>query len=365
LLEKEDYYTYVKKNFGSGTCFFFLLHHSRKSIPIFYCKTFNDMKSKILSVLLVVMLYNLAGATDTLTISKTTKPPKLDGVIDINDPWSVDWIMMTQNFDANTTSDITGKFQLTYDENNLFLAAMCFGDKQIDTTSAEIPNSYENDCMEVRFRMDTAYVEGSNYTPGDHVYRMRRGSIFPDRFDEGYWNWGYVPFNLKNTEFKIAQKDEDTAYIQEWQIPWAVLTDSSNMDPQWDGKEFKFDLCIIDNTTGAGSGRTQELHWSPWPVESSHSLNDIGLIRLLSTPVKTGRIKEISVFPNPLMNKLQFTGDIPVGSIIDIYNIEGKKVMTFSLPASKTVNINMFRAGVYLVKIFDGKVIYSGKFIKR
>jgi hypothetical protein len=35
------------------------------------------------------------------------------------------------------------------------------------------------------------------------------------------------------------------------------------------------------------------------------------------------------------------------------------------IPVSKTVDIENLKAGVYLVKIVDGKVMYSGKFIKK
>jgi hypothetical protein len=317
------------------------------------------MRKSTLSLLLIVMLYNPARAIDPLTISKTSIPPKIDGVIDSNDPWTITWTK-THNHITNTTSDITGKFQITYDEENLYIAVVCTGDKHVDTSSAEIPNSWENDCIEVYVKMDTNSGEIGVYIPGDYQFRMRRGSIFPDRFDPGQ-----MTCDWRHSNFKIGQKDTDTSYTQEWQMPWAVLADSAKMDPVWDGKQFKFDIMISDNTTGGSSGRTQQLWWYYDRDEAWHSTIYFGLVTLLTTAVKNTQLSKLTVSPNPANNKLRIIGDITDQAVINIYNIEGKKVVTTKIPGNKAVNIGYLKTGAYLVKIVDGKEIYSGKFIKR
>jgi hypothetical protein len=129
---------------------------------------------------MIVTLYILAGATDTLFISKTTKPPKIDGVAGDNDPWTSDWIIMTENKAANSSSAKRGKFLLTYDDKNLYLVAVCSGDNIVDTASS-IP--LDNDVVDVTIKMDTASDETGTYRKGDYQFKMRRGSIFPDRFN--------------------------------------------------------------------------------------------------------------------------------------------------------------------------------------
>jgi hypothetical protein len=295
-----------------------------------------------------------------LTITMTANPPKIDGVIDNNDPWSSTWIDMTGNYGANTTSDVTGKFQLTYDENKLYLAVVSTGDKSLDTSSADIPNSYESDCIEVFILMDTSRENDYDYKPGDYQFRMRRGSVFPDRFDHGqlYNNW-------RNSDFKIGQTDMGTSYMQEWQMPWAVLADSAGMSPAWDGTIFRFDIKISDNTTGAGSGRTQQLFWSQLREYSWRNIQYYGWIKLLATAVKTTKLKEKTIYLNPVNNKLRINTEISEQSIIEIFNIEGKQILTAKISRDKTVDVGFLRAGAYILKIIDGKEIYSGKFIKR
>jgi hypothetical protein len=321
------------------------------------------MRKSTLSLLLILILYNLAGAIDPLTISKTSLPPKIDGIIDSNDPWTTTWINMIQNKDANTSSDVTGKFQLTYDENNLYLAVICTGDKSLDTSSADIPNSYESDCIEVYLNMDTSTcvieMHHGMCKPGDYQFRMSRGSIFPNRFDPGpmWCDW-------RHSDFNIGQTEGVTSYTQEWQMPWAVLTDSSGMNPAWDGKQFKFNIKISDNTTGSGSGRTQELLWYPSPTYNI-VWYEFGLVSLLSTDIKTSHFIELFFFTNQANNELRINAVLAEESVISIFNLEGKQVLTTKITGNKIVDIGYLRTGVYLVKINEGKEKYSGKFIKR
>jgi hypothetical protein len=117
---------------------------------------------KILLLLTGVSVIGIACAQGPITIKKASKAPKIDGVADSNDPWNaggVTWINMTQNKISNTTSDITAKFQITFDNNNLYLIAQSSGDKAMDTDAVAIPNSYERDCFEVFVKLDTTSGE--------------------------------------------------------------------------------------------------------------------------------------------------------------------------------------------------------------
>jgi hypothetical protein len=320
------------------------------------------MKRQPFFILLFAMISCFAGTEKTLIISKTTLAPKIDGIIDDNDPWSVTWITMTQNSGANSTSDVTGKFQIAFDENNLYLAVVSMGDKSLDTSSAKTPNSWENDCIEVYVLLDTAAIEIndilSKFNPGDYHFIMRKASVFPDRFDPNQMTCDWL-----HSDFKIGQTNSDSSYTQEWRMPWAVLADSSGMNPAWDKKWFKFEIMISDNT--GVNGRTQRLFWNSDFSSAWINYVDPGLVGMLLNKISNNINNELVIYPNPTNDKLTIGSQIPEQSDIDILNIEGKQVISAKLNACKSVDGIMLRAGVYMVKIIDREKTYSGKFIKR
>jgi hypothetical protein len=344
---------------------------------------------KILLLLAGVSLIGIVYAQGPITIKKASKAAKIDGIADSNDPWNtggITWINMTQNKPSTTTSDITAKFQLTFDNSYLYLLCKVMGDKTLDTASSEIPNSYENDCIEVFLKMDTSSGESGAYIPGDFQFRMRRASIFPDRFDAGQLIAGWAD----NGNFKIAQVESDGSYTQEWQMPWALLADSSCMDPVWDMKQFKFDIQVADNTTGAANGRTQQLFWNSGSDEQWHNTTYLGLVTMevpckkkssecgldyvisrkksssCSNKVKKTIISEIELFPNPASSSL--TVNIPermLNSKLNILNLEGQIVYTDILKStSNTISLNPLKQGIYFVKITGADATVTKKIIK-
>jgi hypothetical protein len=338
---------------------------------------------KILLLLAGVAVTSMTYAQGPITIKRASKAPKIDGVADSNDPWNIggtSWINMTKNKGSNTTSDITAKFQLTYDSHNLYLLCSVIGDKAMDTTSSGIPNSYESDCIEVFVKMDTFSGETGAYIPGDYQFRMRRGSVFPDRFDAGQLVSGWKA----NCNFKIAQVDEGNQYTQEWQMPWSLLADSPGMDPEWDEKQIKFDIQAADNTTGAANGRTQQLFWNSNSDEQWHNTTFFGLVTFesilypakkqtsnnytsdCSYDVNKPILNKIEISPNPSSSEINISIPEHLISVkLNILNLEGQIVYTDILKStSNTISLKPLKQGIYFVKITGANATVVKKIIK-
>jgi hypothetical protein len=324
------------------------------------------MKRIILLLTGCLLLGNIF-AQEHIYIKRAFKAAKIDGIADSNDPWNTGgttWINMTKNKSSNSTADITARFQLTYDNSNLYLFCQSSGDKAMDTDAVAIPNSYERDCFEVFVKMDTTSGESGTYIPGDFQFRQSRASIFPDRFDAGQLIAGWQ----ENGNFKIAQTEGSGNYQQEWQMPWSLLADSSGMDPVWDMKQFKFDIQAADNTTGAGNGRTQQLFWNSGSDEQWHNTNYLGLVCLYNcdNEIEKTYSPEVDLFPNPA--KLEIIINIPLqllNSKMNILNLEGQIVYSDILKStSNTISLKPLKQGIYFVKITGANATAVKKIIK-
>ena len=74
----------------------------------------------------------------------------------------------------------------------------------------------------------------------------------------------------------------------------------------------------------------------------------------------------ITVYPNPVQDNLniKMTDDNKL-DLIDIYDINGKKVMHQFINANNTIDVSRLSSGNYILHAQSGKTIYTTKFIKR
>jgi hypothetical protein len=251
------------------------LKEAYKENYLIFSQTNKPALKRTLTFIFVLTISCIAIAQNTpkLVIDKCATPPKIDGIADENDPWTDDWIPQNKPNANNKTSDISAQFQFSYDNDNFYLICQVSGDVSLDTASETTPNTWENDCVEVYIKLDTnSWASEGQYIPGDFHFRMRRASVFPDRFDieQSLIGWqGYL---------KIGQVNNANGETQEWQIPWRPLI--SDMDPIWDGKYIKFDILTSDNTTGKNGGRTQLIFWNSNSDEQWRNTQYLGLIQL-------------------------------------------------------------------------------------
>jgi uncharacterized protein (TIGR02145 family) len=209
------------------------------------------------------------SAVPNLTIKFASKPAVEDGIIDASDPWlETDWIDITKPRAGNTTSDMSAKFQLKYDDTNLYFAAI------VNDASRWTGNStnYLNDCIEFYIAMDTTSGVLGTYKTGDRQLRLQ---AVIDPFATGGQiesSQGVPPSGI----FKCV--DNGSNYVQEWTLPWAEL--SVGMIPAWDKKQFKFDIQVA-NSTGEGL-RTQQMFWNNNSDLQWNNTSVFGLVTLES-----------------------------------------------------------------------------------
>ncbi len=86
--------------------------------------------------------------------------------------------------------------------------------------------------------------------------------------------------------------------------------------------------------------------------------------------ITTGRLEmpetEFKVFPNPAIDYVQFElENASIPSIIEVYDLQGRKIISKILPANKQIAISHLKTGVYVYKLTQGSEVKQGKIIKK
>ncbi|SHM69541.1 S8 family serine peptidase [Polaribacter sp. KT 15] len=86
---------------------------------------------------------------------------------------------------------------------------------------------------------------------------------------------------------------------------------------------------------------------------------------LVSLSTENNSIKNVEVYPNPVLNELNITIDnLHLSETkVTVYTILGKKILTFE--NKKNIDVSSLKSGVYLLKIKNGTSLKSLKFIKK
>jgi hypothetical protein len=207
----------------------------------------------------------------------------IDGFITPGDPWADFWIPIDKRASISTTNNIMGKFQMCFDEKNLYILTHVT-DPTLDTTSYTV---YCNDYIQVFIKMDTTSTSGE-YSFGDWYIFQKRASTFPDGFTP--WSqYGYHQF--LDSAFRIVQSNSIDEYIQEWQLPWEYLYTGLEQGRTED--YFKFEISCADGNEL--DCRTQLMFWNSDTDEQWHNTNYFGLIKLGTPPIEiVGNEKTIS-----------------------------------------------------------------------
>jgi len=187
-----------------------------------------------------------------LVVKTTNVSPVVDGLIDVNDPWTNDWIPMSTPCWRNETSAMSSKFQILAGENAFYIAIIV-EDNTLSNYSDMYINTYERDCSEIFISMDTV---ASNVkvleTAGNwHIRTHRNNDLFES-------NWQNIL--TADPKFAAISKTSATEYVQELILPFSALT--NGITKAWDGKYFRFDAATSDNTSGFPGGRTQQQFWN-------------------------------------------------------------------------------------------------------
>jgi len=75
--------------------------------------------------------------------------------------------------------------------------------------------------------------------------------------------------------------------------------------------------------------------------------------------------KNISVYPNPAKEFIVFDNiNISESATVIVFDIQGKKIFEQQLSGNKLVSVNKLSKGLYIYKLYNNGIIYSGKLLK-
>lgn len=268
------------------------------------------MKTALIYLFPLFFLNGTLHAQD-LVVPYSSFPPVCDGIIDENDPWGTEWISLEKT-KGTTTDHLSAQFQFYNGDEHFYIAV-----KVQDSTLAELhPNSFENDCSELYFSMDTLpYFNQGAYKEGCWQFRSQRTPYNNDWV--GYFSgnsnanrWDISPM-LESAEFDFGTTDSGTEYIQEFILPKDVLIDGAFFDNQY----IRFDVEVSDNT---GIGRTGQRFWNSDTDFQWEDTRYFGVVKLIDKNIvlSTNKVDE------NLTTGLEIgTLSIP-GENMELYNFE-------------------------------------------
>lgn len=142
-----------------------------------------------------------------------------------------------------------------------------------------------------------------------------------------------------------------------------ALTQTTVVAGQW--TEFTVPLTSYNNTLGH--------HYIAFkPVyDSGTAIQYIFMDDFVYEPVtnlataETNKKFEFTIYPNPVKSELNIVSETPILKV-NIYNMEGKKILTVEQKDIKKVNLTTIETGNYILQAVDHKgTTKNSKFIKQ
>lgn len=116
----------------------------------------------------------------------------------------------------------------------------------------------------------------------------------------------------------------------------------------------------VNNMGVAGTG---ELRFC---VFSDDNFSEVLVCTALSTSTSDLDTKDISIFPNPTTDYFEISADNSIATV-EIYNIVGKKVVSFKHSEGNPYDVSTLRNGLYVVRVLNrrGELVKSMRLSKR
>ena len=126
------------------------------------------MKAKIFTFILFLAVGSMAfGQLEVLNTPDMA--PTIDGIIDASDPWQEDGWVDQAALGSGSTEDATSKFQLLWDDDNLYLGVMVSD----ATPNNDNATDYQNDCIEAFIHMTGNAVDGEAFAYDASTSQLR------------------------------------------------------------------------------------------------------------------------------------------------------------------------------------------------
>ncbi len=138
-------------------------------------------------------------------------------------------------------------------------------------------------------------------------------------------------------------------------IGWTQTTDNMlNVGFDWNTKANQH---LFFNISGS---------WTPSQIEGAVMMRPQFMQADIQNQTKESISENISISPNPAVDFIRITTtELPEGSLIRIYNIQGQLVKQFPLSSSNDYYINDLSKGIYYLQANDGQKLFRSKFIKQ
>jgi hypothetical protein len=294
-----------------------------------------------------------------MEIPAASKAPVVDGYLDdVDDPWGT-LIDMTVRNPAGTTTGMTAKFKLLAGADAFYVAIVA-EDATPSNDATAITNSYERDCSEMFFAMDTLTGAAGAYVTGCWQVRIQReGETLIDG-NSGANTWSVATLTA-DPNFKYAAETSATEWIAELIYPYATL--EAGMDPAWVRQFIRFDLGVSDNTTGAAGGRTEQRYWYGHDgLGDDHGWDNTKALAICKMPSEVAivgvtslnAVKASAFVSNNVLNVKNVNG------VVSIYNVKGSLIRSSVINGNGSIAIADLQSGMYIVKSNE----LSMKFVK-
>jgi hypothetical protein len=308
------------------------------------------MKKTMFTLVVAAATFAWAAAQTTtannpLIVKKATGAIEIDGVSDDAAWGSITAQPVSIKKGSVDQGGFAGTFKFTYDDNNFYLLF-----EVQDPTFGQVHDAtWQSDCVEVFFAMDTANSPAYR-EKGDWQLRVRAAEEFAnvESMDGNHGpgnTWNVDPIkNDPNT--KVAETNTGTAYTQEWQLPIATLVEGANfVDNQW----FRFDVQLADNRDGAG-GRVSQLFWNSNADNQYERVQNQGYIKL-ETPVAVKQTQTLAKASSIRIkaNSIEFA---KMAKEVNVYSITGQLML--KARNVNAISTSALKSGVYFV-VADGE----------
>lgn len=293
---------------------------------------------------LFFLLINLFGSlyAQVLVAPFSVKPPLCDGIIDSSDCWNTTWILLDKIKDSSTShNDFFAQFQMMHNADYIFIAVKV----QDATVGGSHVNTFDNDCSELYFSMDTTTLENGAYFDG--CWQLRAQRVKNESAALGYLD-GYssqYKFNIdslaKSDGFEFGTTDNGKEYTQEFILPKTALVSGANFDDKY----IRFDIEVSDND---GNYRTGQRFWNSNTDLQWSNTKFLGIVKLEHIQIE--------------LSALEVEENAPANTVIGTLSLSGDDVpAVFTLNSTDSLNDNSHFAIVNNQLVTNGGFDYESK----
>ena len=288
-------------------------------------------KSNFLLLVFVLMVGALQA--QSLTIYQGT--PKVDGLVDDNDPWTDNWISqdkMYQTDGANST--MSSKFQMLVDDSYIYVLVH-ISDATPNNGESSIPEAHFRDCAEFFFSMKSSDFATEAYVSGDHQIRIQRYSE-----SDAYVDGNTTQALKSNMIYAITNKD--TSWTVEVAFPISDLVDGSNFDQN----AFRFECAATDNFNGASDERSMR-YWVDNTNVQWKNTSVFGAVTISSEAAAIEDVQISSMSAYVCGEELKLNN---INGLVQVYNVAGQLELEREICNSGSIGISTLEKGIYIVR---------------